>query len=183
MTPTTNSTPDTQALAPAPETQNLGELIPALRRYARSLTGDADQAEDLVQDSLERALSRIHLYQEGTNLRRWVFTILHNRFCDIARRNRRQGRAIPIHEWDGDVAIGPRQSERMEVLDLQKALNRLPETDRKVIQLAALDGLSHEETAQALGVAIGTVKSRLFRARERFRNSIDMVAQPQSIAA
>ena len=177
MTPTTFST------LTSPETQNLGELIPALRRYARSLTGDADAAEDLVQDSLERTLSRIHLYQQGTNLRRWVFTILHNRFCDIARRHRRQGRAIPIHEWDGDVAIGPRQSERMEVRDLQKALNRLPETDRKVIQLAALDGLSHVETAQELGVAIGTVKSRLFRARERFRSSIDMASEPQHAAA
>lgn len=67
--------------------------------------------------------------------------------------------------------------------DLQKALNRLPETDRKVIQLAALDGLSHEETAQELGVAIGTVKSRLFRARERFRSSIEMASEPQHIAA
>lgn len=136
-----------------------------------------------MQDSLERALSRIHLHQEGTNLRRWVVTILHNRFCYIARRNRRQGRAIPIHEWDSDVAVGARQSERMEVRDLQKALDRLPATDRKVIQLAALDGLSHEETAQALGVAIGTVKSRLFRARERFRQSIDLGNAARHLAA
>jgi RNA polymerase sigma-70 factor (ECF subfamily) len=116
--------------------------IPALRRYARALVRDADKADDLVQDCLERSVSRFGQFTPGTNLRTWLFTIMHNLHCDAT--------AVEIREFEAAFA-------------------RLAKRDQHLLLLVGVEGFSYEEVAEVLGIAVGTVKSRLFRARERLR--------------
>ena len=142
--------------------------IPALRRYARALTRDADVADDLVQDILERALVKFHLWQPGSDLRAWLFTIMHNVFINQLRAG--AGTVImPLDDETVQPAIRATQSDRLEVLDLQIALSRLPEEQREVLLLVGLEQMTYDEAAGVLGIPIGTVMSRLSRARERLR--------------
>lgn len=143
--------------------------IPALRRYARSLTGSADRADDLVQDCLERAVARFGQFQPGTDLRAWLFTILHNVHCDQARRRSRQGTQIPLEDCDHMLRLPARQGQSLELRDLHRAFRSLSPDHQRILLLAGVEGFSCEETAQILGVAVGTVKSRLSRARENLR--------------
>jgi RNA polymerase sigma-70 factor (ECF subfamily) len=141
--------------------------IPRLRRYARALTGDGARADDLVQDTIERALSRWSLWRSGTNLRAWMFAIMHNVFVNQIKSAQRI-------EYVGDDPLPdlesrPTQSDALEVRDLAGALQKLSPEQREVLLLVALEELSYEEAAKALGVPIGTVMSRLSRARERLR--------------
>jgi RNA polymerase sigma-70 factor (ECF subfamily) len=155
--------------------------IPALRRYARALTGQVDRADDLVQDCLERAVARFSQFRPGTNLRAWLFTILHNVHCDHARRVSRRAIELPIEDWDQELCSPPVQARRLEVRDFLRAFVKLPEKHQQVLLLAGVEGLSCEETSEVLDVATGTVKSRLFRARERLRqvqSSMDRPAWP-----
>lgn len=143
-------------------------LIPRLRRYARALTGDTLLADDLVQDTLERALAKQHLWRQGSDLRAWMFTIMHNVFVN-------QVRARPaeptVSMEDGAYEVAGRSSpvDLLEVGDIDAAIRRLPAEQREVLLLIALEQLSYEETARALGIPLGTVMSRLHRARERVR--------------
>jgi RNA polymerase sigma-70 factor (ECF subfamily) len=141
--------------------------IPRLRRYARALLGDTARADDLVQDTLERALSRWHLWRAGSNLRAWLFAIMHNLFVNQLKGAQRI-------EYVGDdplpeTAVRPEQADALEVLDLAAALQKLPPQQREVMLLVGLEELSYEEAAKALDVPIGTVMSRLSRGRERLR--------------
>ena len=144
------------------------QFIPRLRRYARALTGDRACADDLVQDTLERALTKFHLWQPGSNLRAWLFTIMHNVFVN-------QLRAQPAGMTDGlddeaaPMAVRPMQSDWLEVRDLQIALQRLPDEQREVLLLVGLEQMTYEETSGVLGIPTGTVMSRLSRARGRLR--------------
>lgn len=144
------------------------QFIPRLRRYARALTGDRSRADDLVQDTLERALIKFHLWQPGSNLRAWLFTIMHNVFIN-------QLRAQPTGMTDGlddeaaPMAVRPTQSDWLEVRDLQAVLLRLPDEQREVLLLVGLEQMTYEETSGVLGIPIGTVMSRLSRARGRLR--------------
>lgn len=140
--------------------------IPRLRRYARALTGDAACADDLVQDTLERALGKWSLWQPG-NLRAWLFSIMHNLFVNQARRPR-------VVDYPGDENLSElptraRQAEALEVRDLVRSLARLPEEQREVLLLVGLENLSYGDAARVLGIPIGTVMSRLTRGRERLR--------------
>jgi RNA polymerase sigma-70 factor (ECF subfamily) len=142
--------------------------IPRLRRYARALTGDRGRADDLVQDTLERALVKFHLWQPGSDLRAWLFTIMHNVYVNQVRANM----ATTLTTLDDDAvqpAVRATQSDRLEVRDLQVALSRVPEEQREVLLLVGLEQMTYEEAAGALGIPIGTVMSRLSRARERLR--------------
>ena len=141
--------------------------IPRLRRYARALTGDAARADDLVQDTIERALSRWSLWRSGTNLRAWMFAIMHNLFVNQIKSAQRI-------EYVGDdplpdLASRATQSDALEVRDLAGALQKLSPEQREVLLLVGLEELSYEQAAKALGIPIGTVMSRLSRARERLR--------------
>lgn len=153
------------------QAQAIEQEIPSLERYARSLTRDPDSAEDLVQESLLRAVSRIHQFQPGTNLRAWLFTILRNLYSDAMRRKQRQGPTVPIEEWDSRVKSPAEQPRALEFRDFRRAFFRLPAVDQEILLLVGVEGLSYEEAAESLDVALGTVKSRLFRARERLRQS------------
>ena len=147
--------------------------IPNLRRYARALTRDREQADDLVQDCLERALSRRHLWKEDGNSRAWLFTIMHNIHANDTRRNNRRPAAVPIDENSGQQARPPAQGARIAGLEIAAALEELPDEQRQAILLVALEGMSYGEVAETLGVAQGTVMSRLSRGRARLRRLME----------
>ncbi len=142
--------------------------IPRLRRYARALTGERTAADDLVQDTLERACNKLHLWRRGSDLRAWLFTIMHNVFINQVR-GRRAVADVPLNDEIMELPSRGSQAERLEIRDLDAALARLPDEQREVLLLIALEQMSYEETAKALGIPIGTVMSRLSRARERLR--------------
>jgi len=143
--------------------------IPRLRRYARALTRDIITADDLVQECLTRAMGRLHLWQQGTDLRAWLFTILHNQYVNHVRRIAREGAAVGLSEREPLLARAPQQGQRLELRDLERAIARLPDTQRSVILLVGLEGMRYDEVAAALGVPVGTIRSRLSRGREALR--------------
>jgi len=145
--------------------------IPRLRRYARALLGNRAAADDLVQDTLERAWARCALWRAGSDLRAWLFSIMHNLRVDQLRRPN-----LPSHSIDEDdfeVPTRATQSDRLEVRDLESALRQLPDEQREVLLLVALEDLSYAEVAGMLGIPVGTVMSRLARGRERLRRLLE----------
>src|SRR4051794_30729458 len=158
---------------PATATTSLVGHIPDLRRYARSLTGDPWAADDLVQDTLERACQRWQLWTAGSDLRAWLFTLMHNLFIDGARRAVRQQQS---HRVDVDDVANELQAPGGvpdQALDLQRCLLRLPVEQREVLLLVTLQDLGYEEAARITGTPVGTVMSRLSRARARLRELMD----------
>ncbi|WP_244433548.1 RNA polymerase sigma factor [Azospirillum sp. B506] len=160
--PDPNAPPDPAVI------RQIEEEIPRLRRFARAMVRDATLADDLVQECLERALSRLHLWRPGTNLRAWLFTILRNLHINGVRRRQ------PVVDIDAEAqaAIGAApgsQFVRMELRDLRRALALLPNEQREVVLLIGLEGISYNEAADILGISIGTVKSRLSRGRRALR--------------
>jgi RNA polymerase sigma-70 factor (ECF subfamily) len=143
------------------------EQLPRLRRYALALLRDPDKADDLVQDTVLRALEKKHLYQPDTNLRAWLFTLLHNQHVNRVRQLVRQG---PTANIDDIQAPAPAtQMRRLELNDLDRAVARLPQDQRTVLLLIGLEGMKYDEVAEVLGVPVGTVRSRLSRARADLR--------------
>jgi RNA polymerase sigma-70 factor (ECF subfamily) len=156
--------------------------IPRLRRYARALTRDAVTADDLVQDCLVRGLAKQHLWKEGTDLRAWLFTILHNQYVNQVRRAVREGAAVAISDTEPSLTRGPDQGTRLELRDLDRGLARLPEEQRTVILLVGLEGMRYEAVAEIIGVPVGTVRSRLSRGREALRRLMGTVPDRQAEA-
>jgi RNA polymerase sigma-70 factor (ECF subfamily) len=148
------------------DAQSLIELIPRLRRYARALVGERAAADDLVQDTLERAWSKLHLYRRGTDLRAWLFTVMHNVHVNRLRAARPTD---PLEDEMPELAQRATQGDALVVRDLERAVATLPVAQRQVLLLVALEDLSYEETARVLEIPIGTVMSRLARAREKLR--------------
>ncbi|WP_460832374.1 RNA polymerase sigma factor [Lysobacter humi (ex Lee et al. 2017)] len=151
--------------------QGLIELLPRLRRLARVLTGNAFDADDLVQVALERALARADQYRPDARLDAWVFGIVRNAWTDELRaRTRRAAVFAPEEAGEsvGELAV-ERQSDAMSVAS---AMARLPEEQREVVALVLVEGLSYRETADVLGVPVGTVTSRLARARAALQNHL-----------
>lgn len=143
------------------------EQIPHLRRYALALLGDRSAADDLVQDCLERAWSRLTLWRRGSSMRPWLFTIMHNLFINGSGRRRRAAGLLPLDEDTPQPATGGGQEERVELADMAKAITLLPPDQRAALLLVAVEEMSYQEAATVLGVPAGTVMSRLHRARER----------------
>jgi RNA polymerase sigma-70 factor (ECF subfamily) len=152
--------------------------IPNLRRYARVLVRDAVHAEDLVQDCLERAISREHLWQQGTNLRAWLFTILHNLYINQYLRHGSSGALVPLLDEHSGLSCPARQYHSVTLRDLARAFDCLPEQEQRVVVMVGLEGMQYEDAAAALGVPMGTVKSRLSRARRRLRRLLDGEMRP-----
>lgn len=152
--------------------------IPYLRRYARALTGAAEAADDLVQDSLERAIARFDQFRPGTNLRAWLFTIVHNMRCDQHRRLVRRPIEIPIDDAPQQASTRASQADALHLADFRRAFGRLSEAHREVLALVGLEGLDYQRAASILGVEVGTVKSRVFRARECLRREQQLLDQP-----
>lgn len=153
------------------------EQIPHLRRYALALLGDRDRANDLVQDCLERGLSRWHLWRPG-NLRAWLFTIMHNINANARRRDARAPRGVALDTAEFLAPVAPAQEDGLNVAALQRALAALPEEQRAVLLLVGLEGFAYAEAARILGVPIGTVMSRLHRGREQLRRQLAGGAGP-----
>jgi RNA polymerase sigma-70 factor (ECF subfamily) len=145
---------------------DLVEHLPRLRRYARALTGDSGRADDLVQDTLERALAKRDLWQPGSDLRAWLFTLMHNLFVSQLRARRPQETAM---DDAPEAPVSGGQLEAMAVRDIHAALSRLPDEQREVLLLVGLEQFAYAEAAEVLGVPVGTVMSRLARAREKMR--------------
>ena len=139
-----------------------------MRRYARALTGERNAADDLVQDTLERAWTKLHLWRSGSDLRAWLFTIMHNVHVNQVR-SRAATATLPLDEDMPDAPVRASQADLLEVRDIDAALRRLPVEQRSVLLLVALEHMSYQEAANTLGIPIGTVMSRLARARERLR--------------
>ncbi|CAG4889075.1 RNA polymerase sigma factor [Paraburkholderia saeva] len=149
----------------------LMDQVPRLRRYARALINNRELADDLVQDTLERALRNAGQFRPDSDLRAWLFTIMHNVFINQVRKA--GSRAVHVSVDDGvpesEFAVAANPSQSLEVRDLDFALQRLPDDQREVVLLVGLEEMSYADVALALGVPIGTVMSRLSRGRERLR--------------
>lgn len=148
------------------DADSIVELIPRLRRYARALAGDRSAADDLVQDTLERAWSKFHLFRRGTDLRAWLFTVMHNVYVNQLRATRP---AVELDEDLPELVRPSREADGLVVRDLDRAILRLPVDQREVLLLVALEDMSYDEAARTLQIPIGTVMSRLARAREKLR--------------
>jgi RNA polymerase sigma-70 factor, ECF subfamily len=159
--------------------------IPRLRRYARALTRDAASADDLVQSCLVRAITKKHLWQAGTDLRAWLFTILHNQHVNHVRRSAREGVSIPVEDIASTLTAEPNADASLQLRELERAIAALPEEQRQVILLIGLEEMRYEEVAQILDIPIGTVRSRLSRGRDMLRRLMDMkedVAEGKAVA-
>lgn len=162
---------------PSPEfSLELIALLPRLRRYARVLTGDVTRADDLVQEALARAWEKRRLWKAGTDLRAWLFTVMHNIFVNqraTARHERHQVSLDADAETGGGDGWHPSlrdmQYTRVELGELLQHVARLPVEQREVLLLAVVEELRYEEIATTLDIPVGTVMSRLSRARERLR--------------
>lgn len=141
--------------------------IPRLRRYARALTGNSSAADDLVQDALERALVKRALWREGSDLRAWLFTIMHNVFINQVRSAAAR-RTVPLDDAAAELP-SPQHADRLEIRDLDAAMQALPDEQRAVVLLVGLEQMTYDEAANVLDVPVGTVMSRLSRGRERLR--------------
>ena len=157
--------------------------IPRLRRYARALTRNLTAADDLVQNALVRAVAKQHLWQPGTDLRAWLFTILHNQHVNDVRRSVREGTSVQIDDTAPLFAVEANAMDVLQLRDLEAALGKLAAEQRQVILLVGLEGMSYEEVAAVLGIPIGTVRSRLSRGRDQLRKLMGMDAEPASAAA
>ncbi|HEX8662489.1 MAG TPA: sigma-70 family RNA polymerase sigma factor [Beijerinckiaceae bacterium] len=140
--------------------------VPSLRAFGISLTGDVDRADDLVQDTLVRALANVHRFEPGTNLNAWLFTILRNLFHSEYRKRRRE-----VEDADGSYAAtlrtAPDQLSHLAFEDLRAALAKLPPDQREALLLVGAQGFAYEDAAAICGCAVGTIKSRVNRARKR----------------
>jgi len=161
--------------------QQVEPLIPALRRYARSLLRNRSSADDLVQDCLERAISRWSQRRDG-EVRSWLFAILHNLAVDRFRKAASRGTHIPIDDaGENDFGEAATQEQKLMYRDVMTKLARLPDDQRAVLLLVAVEDLSYADAAKVLGIPIGTVMSRLSRARERLQQELDGIATPAKI--
>src|SRR5580704_12620426 len=148
--------------------------IPRLRRYARGLTRNASRADDLVQSCLTRAIAKQHLWQYGTDLRAWLFTILHHQHVNDVRRSIREGVNVAVEEMAPVLTVQSNAIAALQLRDLERAIGQLPQEQRQVILLVGLEGMRYEEVAAILGVPVGTVRSRLSRGRDQLRRLMDM---------
>ena len=146
--------------------------IPRLRRYARSLTGDSDAADDLVQDCMERAIRKRHLWRRHGSIRSWLYRVLYNVFLNRIQGDRSR-RHVPLDRVDGVLTTPARQEQEIHCKDVVAAMQALPDEQRAAMALTAVEGLSYDEAAEILDVPIGTLRSRLFRARDRLRELYD----------
>jgi RNA polymerase sigma-70 factor (ECF subfamily) len=154
--------------------------IPSLRRYARSLTGDAPQADDLVQDCLERALRKRHLWSRRGSLRAWLFRILYREFLNGRRRKRETRAHLPIEEHEAAMMQPPTQLGQAHCRDVLVALESLPAEQRAAVTLIALEDFTYDEAARIMRIPVGTLRSRLARGRQGLRAMVE--AEPERAA-
>ena len=161
-------------MPPEPEIRDaLLAAVPSLRAFAISLSGQVDRADDLVQDTLLRALSHIDRFERGTNLNAWLFTILRNLFHSEYRKRRREVED-PDGSYAGRLKSQPEQGSRLDFEDFRTALSKLPPDQREALLLVGASGFSYEEAANICQCAVGTIKSRVNRARSRLASLLNV---------
>jgi len=149
--------------------QRIVAYIPRLRRYVQALIkGHHSMIEDLVQDCLERALDRSHLFQQGTDLRAWLFTIMHNVYANQIRRISNGPDFVELPEIM-DNSMADTSTSKLELRDLHQAISELPLEQRQILLLVTLEGLPYQQVADTLGIPVGTVMSKLSRTRQHLR--------------
>jgi RNA polymerase sigma-70 factor (ECF subfamily) len=156
--------------------------IPTLRRYGRALTWDSARTDDLVQNCLLRALAKSHLWEPGTDLRAWLFTIMHNQHISDIRRAVREGVSVPMEDAEPVLIIPATQGAKLQLRDLERAMAQLPDEQRQAVRLIGQEGFSYDEAAIVLDVPVGTVRSRVSRGRDMLRTLMDMENRPQLAA-
>jgi RNA polymerase sigma-70 factor (ECF subfamily) len=156
--------------------------IPRLRRYARALTRDVTAADDLVQDCLVRAVSKSHLWQEGTDLRAWLFTIMRNQFLAGVQKSSRFISMLRVFAEADHGAGGDPSETRLKLRDVAGALQRLPSPQRTAVMLVCVEGKSYEEAAEEMGISIGAARCHLARGRNRLRTAMQ-ADEPRSLFA
>jgi len=161
----------------------LEEQLPGLRRYARALTRNAPIADDLIQECLMRAVAKQHLWQPGTDLRAWLFTILHNQHVNFVRKADNKGVSVEVEQVAPSLPVEPNALPSLELRDLRAALAKLPIEQREAILLVGLEGMDYEGTAKVLNVPIGTVRSRISRGRAELRKLMGFVERADQALA
>ena len=155
--------------------------IPRLRRYARALTRDVVRADDLVQSCLARAVAKQHLWQAGTDLRAWLFTMLHNQHISDLRHSARERNTVSIEDTIEAWSVQPDAFDVLELRDLEVAIGKLADEQRQVILLVGLEGMRYDQAAAILSIPIGTLRSRVSRAREQLRILMGMDAKHRRV--
>ncbi len=155
--------------------RDIAAILPRLKRYARKLTRDPEDADDLVQDCIACALEKAHLWKPGTDLRAWLFTILHNEHIDRVQYAARAGSKIEWNEHLPVMSCSSNQMEHMEFRELEAAVMRLPKDQREAVLLTSLTPWNYEEVATVCNVPVGTIRSRLSRGRATLRKLVAMV--------
>jgi len=153
--------------------KRLGSHLPSMRRYAQTMTRNADRADDLVQTCAVRALANQHLWREGSDLRAWLFTILHNEFIDESRRHTREENRRPIAGSVPPMLPCTDPEMALRLLECGTALSKLPSCESEVVLLAAVQGVAYRDLAAMLDIPVGSVASRLARARDHLRQLTD----------
>lgn len=156
----------------------LEQEIPHLRRYARYLTREVNSADDLVQECLARAIAKSHSWEPGTNLRAWLFVILRNVFLNDRRKNRPESVSLADNDHPSLQVAGD-QEARMALIEVNDALLRLSDDHREMLILVGVEGMSYEEVSTVLEIPLGTVRSRLARARIALREAVTEGGQGQ----
>jgi RNA polymerase sigma-70 factor (ECF subfamily) len=156
--------------------------LPRLRRYARALLRDRDEADDLVQDCIERALVRLDSWQSGDNPRRWLFTIMHHLFVDQLRRVKRRGKMVELETAQGAaMSTEASQLDSLAAREVMQALQAIAPDRRSALVLVAVEGLTYAEAATVLGVPAGTVMSRIARGREELRKELEESSRRRTV--
>ena len=161
----------------------LEKEIPRLRRYARALTRNATYADDLVQDTLARAIQKQHLWEPGTDLRAWLFTIMHNQNVNQVRRAMRDNVTVDLETCSQSLVATTDPTSSRQLREFERALGELPQDQRQVILLVGLEGMSYEQAAAVLNVPVGTIRSRLSRGRDALRKLMNMEDRQPTRAA
>jgi RNA polymerase sigma-70 factor (ECF subfamily) len=168
-----DSTPHADSLPSAEFKRTMLDALPSLRAFAVSLIGSQDRADDLVQDAIMNAWAKHHSFQPGTNMKAWLITILRNGFYSQMRKAHRE-----VQDSDGvmteRLSVHPSQYGQMEMRDFTNALAQLPDDQREAIILVGASGFSYEEAAEICGCALGTIKSRVNRARVRLQETMQI---------
>jgi RNA polymerase sigma-70 factor (ECF subfamily) len=157
--------------------------IPRLRRYARALTRNGSRCDDLIQDTLVRALAKEHLWEPGTNMRAWLFTIMHNQNVNAVRSVMREGMTVDIEEHSTNLVATTDPTVARQLHELDRALAQVPEEQRQVILLVGLEAMSYEDAAAILHIPVGTVRSRLSRGRDALRRLMGMGERTMKLGA
>jgi RNA polymerase sigma-70 factor, ECF subfamily len=153
--------------------EELVASLPALRGYAMNLTRNRSLADDMIQDTLVKAWSNIHKYQPGSNMRAWLFTILRNTYYSNRQKAKRE--VADVDEvFASQLSVKPDHDGRMQLADFKKAFGQLPDEQREVLMLVGALGFSYEDAANTCGIAVGTAKSRVNRARQRLLELLHM---------